>query len=1590
MIAFSSPYPGLRPFDAEEADLFFGRQDQVDELLRRLHATRFLAVVGPSGCGKSSLVRAGMIAALESGFLVSAGSRWQFAVMRPGGRPMTELATAVVDQIGLASEDADRATAIGMLGATLRRGPLGLVEALRETPLAAGTNLLVLVDQFEEIFRFRREGGVDEADAFVALLLESARQREAPIYVVLTMRSDFFGDCAAFAGLPEALNQSQYLTPRLSREQRRAAIVGPARVFGGDVAPNLVNRLLNEMGNDPDQLPLMQHLLMRMWTWQAPPPAPIVVHAEGGLAGAADDAPVPDSAVRKLTLDDYNAVGGLRRALSNHANEAFDGLDPRQQAIAEILFRRLSERAPGSRDIRRPTAAGEVAELAGATLPELTEVVNVFRAPGCSFVVPAWPIPIDENTILDITHEALIRQWDRLRTWADDEAQSAENYRFLDRNAHLWQHGRMALWGTPHLEMALDWRTRQQPTELWARRYGGDFAAAMRFLDASAKARATQEAEQQTRRLRQVRHLRRVAAASVLAALLSVGTLAGIYWFFFAEHVAYYKTFARHWGEPVGIGELTAAAAHHRTVSLKFTQRGIHYDPDARWGVAYYTNQIEAVDADGDCTPNNQVGTYLSESDEDYSPLHECRWSFVRDATTGQLVYENAYDKDGKLRRGYEYLPGGEDRNHRVAYYVGANGSLAHFRNTPASVIHITYSDRGYEIRDGYFDQLGTPQPGPDHAFGRRFEYDQLGRLISMTSLDAGGKDLNDTAGNATMRTEYDAADNSARDWALDATGRPGLVKEGWHERRWTFDQYDNEVSYAYFDKDGHPALDDNGVHLYRITRDDKGWVRTWEYYDREGHPTTVSSVYKIETRSLGPYGNPIDKAFFDAEGHKAANTDGVHEYRYTYDPRGFKSSEKTFGIDSQPIAAVEGGCYEVRYDHDAEGNTTTLACFGKDGTPALGESGFHSAKSQFDERGEAVERRFFDRDGHPTTSDQGYHLLRTRFDQLGNAEEDTFYDIDGQPTTNVDGYHRIVAKHDGRGNETERSYYDTAGQLVAGPDGYAKRTKEYDAHDNAIKVAYYDGDSELTEDSKEAAGYAIVRSQFDEKWRATEIAYFGKDDAPKARSNGYATRRISYTDNGQQEHYFDTTGHPLKMNGCAAYGQATGKLNGTAEATVCLDDAGQRAVGTNGISVVRTTYDDHGHILETAYFGKSDEPVKGPNGVAVIRSRYDDAGHQTEEAYYGVDGKPVAGSSGAAALRGRYDAAGHEIELAYYDTDGRLWAGSDGYAIRRSIYDDHGKLIGAAYFGTDDRPAMMRDGYHRLVARYDERERIVERTFYGVDGKPVALPAGYAIRRTKYDNRGEVTEESYFGPDERPVVTSDGYHRLSTRYDEHGHLIEKAFYGADEKLMVQTNGYAVVRMQYDDQGREVDDAYLGPDGQLVSSGLNYSHRVARFTDNGNSFEQAFYGADDKLRLSPNEGYAMARIEQTLYDADGHFIAHCVVGATDATPLPSQCTDADGHRVGPRVVVSEVMANSQAEHLGMRPGDVLESYAGQEIRQGEDLRRLIAQPIEGARTVVVSRGPGHVEFAAGPGVLGIEMQTRFVPETTTEPVKAAN
>ena len=306
--------------------------------------------------------------------------------------------------------------------------------------------------------------------------LPTAAQHEVPVYVVMTMRSDFLGDCAVFHGLPEAINAGQFLTPRLTREQRREAIVGPPWYLAGRLSA-LVNRLLNDTGEELDQLPLLQHVLMRMWTraYEAVQVQHDTSYQAEALSGAADPA-----AGVTLTLDDYEQVGGLTQALSNHADEAYEALDAEQQRIAAVLFRCLSERSPTQRDTRRPMQLGAVAAVAGVPPAQVAAVADVFRHPDRSFITPSADVALHPDTVLDISHESLIRQWQRLNAWAEQEA--VETYRRLAQTARLWKRGQAALWSTPDLENALAWKERERPTSAWAARYGEDFALAMEFL----------------------------------------------------------------------------------------------------------------------------------------------------------------------------------------------------------------------------------------------------------------------------------------------------------------------------------------------------------------------------------------------------------------------------------------------------------------------------------------------------------------------------------------------------------------------------------------------------------------------------------------------------------------------------------------------------------------------------------------------------------------------------------------------------------------------------------------------------------------------------------------------------------------------------------------------------------------------------------------------------------------------------------------------------------------------------------------------------------------------------------------------------
>ncbi|MEO0434505.1 MAG: hypothetical protein AAF151_22710, partial [Cyanobacteria bacterium J06656_5] len=489
----TNPFPGLRPFDLDEEHLFFGREGQADELLTRLSRTHFLGVVGTSGSGKSSLVRAGLLPSLYSGFLADASSGWRVAILRPGNAPMRNLAEALnapeVFGEDPASDEAVIRTAL--TESTLRRGTLGLVEVTQQARMETYENLLVVVDQFEEIFRFKQQANSvkaeDEAAAFVKLLLAAAKQREAPIFVVLTMRSDFLGDCAQFRDLPEALNESQYLIPRLTRDQLRRAIEGPVAVGGAAITPQLVNRLLNDVGDNPDQLPILQHALMRTWDYwedQGTPQAPI-------------------------DMEHYDAIGGMATALSRHADQIYDELsDDRSRYIAEILFKRLTDRGADNREIRRPTQLGEICAVADAELDEVVAVIDAFRAPRRSFLMPPVDVALTENSVIDISHESLMRNWLRLKEWVGEEDRSATIYRRLSQTAELHQQGRANYLRDPELTIGLTWLRERKPNAVWAERYAPKFDEAIAFLQASADAREEEAINKERAKKREINRLR--------------------------------------------------------------------------------------------------------------------------------------------------------------------------------------------------------------------------------------------------------------------------------------------------------------------------------------------------------------------------------------------------------------------------------------------------------------------------------------------------------------------------------------------------------------------------------------------------------------------------------------------------------------------------------------------------------------------------------------------------------------------------------------------------------------------------------------------------------------------------------------------------------------------------------------------------------------------------------------------------------------------------------------------------------------------------------------------------------------------------
>ena len=497
------PFPGLRPFRIEESHLFFGREGQSEDVLEKLAKNKFVAVIGASGSGKSSLMYCGLVPILYGGFITEAGSRWRIVTTRPGNSPVENLAHALQAISPDQKEDKELQKSVSQ--AVLMRSSKGLAECIKQLKLAPNENVLLLVDQFEELFRYKasREdvSTINESESFVSLLVEAVKQTDVPVFIVLTMRSDFIGDCSQFQELTDLINNSNYLVPQMTRDDFREAIMGPVAVGGAKIEPMLVQQLLNEVGDNPDQLPILQHAMMRTWEYWK----------------------VLNDPNKPIGLSDYEAIGKMEKALSEHANEAFDELTQEGKRTCESLFKTLTEKGSDNRGIRHPTRVEVIAAIAHASVENVMEVVEKFRATGRSFLTPSAEIPLNKDSVIDLSHESLMRIWNNLIIWVGEEATAVQMYNRLAEASEMFQEGKTGLWRPPDLQLALSWRKKQKPTLEWAGRYNPAFERAMVYLETSEKDFIAEEENKIRMQKRALRRTRVTALVLGAAAILSLG-----------------------------------------------------------------------------------------------------------------------------------------------------------------------------------------------------------------------------------------------------------------------------------------------------------------------------------------------------------------------------------------------------------------------------------------------------------------------------------------------------------------------------------------------------------------------------------------------------------------------------------------------------------------------------------------------------------------------------------------------------------------------------------------------------------------------------------------------------------------------------------------------------------------------------------------------------------------------------------------------------------------------------------------------------------------------------------------------------------
>lgn len=834
------------------------------------------------------------------------------------------------------------------------------------------------------------------------------------------------------------------------------------------------------------------------------------------------------------------------------------------------------------------------------------------------------------------------------------------------------------------------------------------------------------------------RRARRSAILAAAALVLSVVLGAAIW--YNTPHVKYYNAYVYQNEVPVGIYELSAS---ERKVSHD------HYRITTQQGKV---RKVECVNSAGlPDAPAVTIATYEYPILEFHYDEQGTLSSVDQKDHYGLLVSTKVLSYGGANEIAVDFKRSGDSldvytMSSDMTYLASGGGEAEN--KSEITRLRNTYDQNGFLVRSLYQkDNLGTPACDSNGVYGKLYEYNDLGQVLRVSNLDAGGN--------------------------------VSSCRYGWATVEYTYDDRGNYIMECYYDAENAPVRNEKGSYYESVFYDENNNLTIWQALDENGQPFVTTEGFAEQRAEYDDNGLLTSVAHFDAQGAPVYSQDGYHEIRYEYNAQHRCISNSYYDINSEPMYVPGYSCASIHVELNDAGQTVLLWTYGTDGSPTCDmDTGAYIFRYEYDENGYPNAVYFLDAQGALTMTKYGYASKHSEYDSAGNELRTEYRDENGDLVRGAENVAVIVRTYDDFGNWTNVRYYDENEEPCYHADGYMGADYAYE-NGNLTLIRYVDAQGEPMLCPE---GYCDCRQEY-ENGNCVRVTYYGPQGQKVLHQDGYHEVRWEYeNDQLVRSAYYDTDGGLVSHEHGYAVVEYSRDVHGNATETCYYGEDLEPALLDGDYYRITREYDQRGNKLSETVYTFDDTSLPYQTGVY----EYDSYNNVVHALYYDCNGDLIEGSADyPAEKRLAYDATGNETLYETLDGDGLPLKHDDPTFVNRqeNQYDEYGNLILQRSLHVD-RSGQETCLYQNRNA-YDERGNLIRLDYLDGEGNLEAQDDGAASYCIGYTATGELSWMERYDADNEPI---EPLFRIEYEYDEFGSRVKRIAYDAEGNYLGETS----------------------------------------------------------------------------------------------------------------------------------------------------------------------------------------------------------